>query len=291
MRWPGGWPWAVWLIGLPVASFCAAQPAGRVDVGLGEAQAERSEVLFFDDFEDANTLGWSVSKQRDITLGAWVFGDPIGTMSDSVPAQPDAPFEGTGCAYTGENPEALPGADDVDDGAVYLTSPAIDLSSAASARLSYVRWYYNRDVGEDPDYDSDYFAVLASDDDGQTWVVLEYLDYWASVNTWTSREVDLEQFIDLTETVRLRIAASDGIREGSIVEAAIDNVLITTDSPGLGDGDFDNDGDVDVLDFRNFQRCFGQPGTGNCAPADLAEGPLIDTADFAAFVVALTGPD
>jgi len=58
-----------------------------------------------------------------------------------------------------------------------------------------------------------------------------------------------------------------------------------------GDGDFDADGDVDLLDFADFQTCFGMLGTGACTAGNLTgPGGMIDVSDFAGFSSTLTGP-
>jgi hypothetical protein len=63
-------------------------------------------------------------------------------------------------------------------------------------------------------------------------------------------------------------------------------------APLLGTGDYDYDGDVDLLDFASFQQCF--TGTGNgplhaaCEQGDFDGDRDVDDADTAAFVAALT---
>ncbi len=58
-----------------------------------------------------------------------------------------------------------------------------------------------------------------------------------------------------------------------------------------GDGDFEPDGDVDLVDAAAFQQCFGQVAGPACLAGNLI-GPdgLIDLADFAALADLLNGP-
>ena len=105
----------------------------------------------------------------------------------------------------------------------YMVSPTIDLSGASYADLEFVRWYYNRDIGEDS---GDFFVAEASDDNGSTWVNLETLGTSQSANSWTVRTFYLESYINMTATVRLRFGASDGPSLGNIIEAAIDDVVV-----------------------------------------------------------------
>ncbi|MCP4249732.1 MAG: hypothetical protein GY778_22040 [bacterium] len=60
---------------------------------------------------------------------------------------------------------------------------------------------------------------------------------------------------------------------------------------GLGDGDFEPDGDRDLADYAAFQRCYGAEAGPACYPANLTGSTgLVDLADFAAFVAGLIGP-
>ncbi|UCC31905.1 MAG: choice-of-anchor J domain-containing protein, partial [Phycisphaerales bacterium] len=177
---------------------------------------------FADDFESGNAQGWDFyGPDSTASTGDWEIGDPVGTVSGSDQAQPENAYEGTGCVFTAQNSSL--GVNDVDGGVVYLVSPTIDLSGASSTELTYVRWFYNRDLGEDS---GDFFVAEVSANDGATWVNLETLNTNQSANTWTPRSFMLEDFITLTGTVRLRFGAADGSSLGNIIEAAIDNVEV-----------------------------------------------------------------
>jgi len=56
--------------------------------------------------------------------------------------------------------------------------------------------------------------------------------------------------------------------------------------------DSDHDGDVDLADTANFQRCFGRPGAPSslCRPMDLTMDMKIDLADVVEFDYRITGP-
>lgn len=59
------------------------------------------------------------------------------------------------------------------------------------------------------------------------------------------------------------------------------------------DGDFDDDGHTDMLDFAALQRCFAGPGGSiapECVTRDIDRDGDIDLDDFQAFVWAFTGP-
>ena len=58
-----------------------------------------------------------------------------------------------------------------------------------------------------------------------------------------------------------------------------------------GEGDFEPDGDVDLLDFAAFQRCFGSIGTSPCENANLNGSGMIDINDYTEFESVLVGPN
>lgn len=55
-------------------------------------------------------------------------------------------------------------------------------------------------------------------------------------------------------------------------------------------GDADGDGDADMQDIANLQRCFGQSLPGGCDIFDFDGSTTIDLSDFALFHGLLTGP-
>ena len=62
----------------------------------------------------------------------------------------------------------------------------------------------------------------------------------------------------------------------------------------LGDGDFDDDGDVDLEDFANWDDCMtgpdGAPYESGCEAFDTESDGDVDLRDFAGFQEAFTGP-
>lgn len=196
------------------AAGCSAEDS-YLDVVLGEQVTVRA-----DDFE-AGPSGWAYhAPSSTATAGNWTWGDPDPTAYQ--PGDDVTPDPGVNCWFTAPNPGGE-GTDDVDGGVTTLLSPVIDLSAYSDARISYWRWFANRDLGED---EGDYFRADVSSDGGTNWVNLETLDMNQSAAAWTKREFDLENFIPLTAQVRIRFQASDGPATGNLIEAAIDEVRI-----------------------------------------------------------------
>jgi hypothetical protein len=58
-----------------------------------------------------------------------------------------------------------------------------------------------------------------------------------------------------------------------------------------GDGDLDNNGDVDLLDFAAWQRCYDVlPVAPECQEGDFDGDGVVDLDDYAAFADSMTGP-
>jgi hypothetical protein len=57
-----------------------------------------------------------------------------------------------------------------------------------------------------------------------------------------------------------------------------------------GNGDFDEDGDVDLADYRGMQQCIGLPGVGPCAAGNLAGNGWVNETDLQPFVELISGP-
>ncbi len=55
----------------------------------------------------------------------------------------------------------------------------------------------------------------------------------------------------------------------------------------FGDGDADNDGDIDLQDAGHLAICFGQLGVGACQVSNLTGGGTVDSADWAALAALL----
>lgn len=182
------------------------------------------------DFEAGGNQGWTVGSPDDATTGRWVRDDPNGT--DAQPE--DDHTAGAGnlrCWFTGQGSVGGSlGEADVDGGTTTLVSPAFDLAGADSARLSYWRWYDNVS-GASPN--ADVFEVDLSNDDGGSWSPAEVVGPTGPGTSggWTQVTLELESLLPLTSQMRVRFRASD-LGDGSIVEAAIDDVVLSVLGPG-----------------------------------------------------------
>lgn len=217
---------------------------------LGELEVN-SEFDFESGLEE-----WTIGSPSDnATAGLWEWGNPNGTTDQFGLVQPedDHTINGTQCLVTGNNSSSL-GSDDVDAGHTTLLSPIIDLSDMDDALISYWKWYTN-DGGDNPG--NDHWYVDVSNDGGSSWNVIE--NTTSSWREWQYKRILISEIISLSNEMQFRFIAEDIQYDGdngsggSIVEAAIDDVLIQSIyySGCINDGDVNGDGGVNVLDIVN----------------------------------------
>jgi len=207
------------------------------------------------DFESGSQQWTAGSPSDNASAGIWEWGNPNGTNDQYGLVQPedDHTENGTQCFVTGNGSSSI-GSDDVDNGKTTLLSPIIDLSNMDDALLSYWKWYAN-DGGDNPG--NDHWYVDVSNDAGNTWAVLENTP--SSWREWQQKRILLSEYTLLSNAMQFRFIAEDIQYDGdngsggSIVEAAIDDVLIQSIyySECTNDGDVNNDGGVNVLDIVN----------------------------------------
>lgn len=199
---------------------------------------------------------WTIGSPSDnASTGLWEWGDPNGTTDEYGLVQPedDHTVNGTQCFVTGNNSSSL-GSDDVDAGHTTLLSPVFDLSNMDDALVSYWKWYSN-DGGDN--MGNDHWYVDVSNDGGNNWSTIE--NTTTSYREWQRKRFLLSEIIPLSNTIQFRFIAEDiqyagdNGSGGSIVEAAIDDLLIQSIyySSCIGSGDVNGDGGINVLDIVN----------------------------------------
>jgi hypothetical protein len=137
------------------------------------------------------------------------------------------------CFVTGNGPVGGDvGVNDVDNGTTTLLSPTFNLSAATqSCIVSYWRWYSNNQGGAP---NTDNWVVDISNDGGTTWVSAENVNPPnAQQNTWVRVDVNVIALFGTPNQVKLRFRASD-LGTGSIVEAAVDDLVVLTSSGTTG---------------------------------------------------------
>ena len=231
-------------------------------------------ILAFEQSFESNAIGWVVTNDASTTSGQWERGNPTG---NSTRGEPGSAADGNFCLLT-ENGN---GNFDIDGGCTTITSPLIN-TSAAGTTVSYSRWFDNTGAGSGADPNNDLMTVEVTD--GLSgWTTLEVIGPVAqSSGGWYDVSFLVSDFVENTSSFQIRFTACD-LNAGSVVEAAIDNLLIEAiecnDEPELP-GDFNGDCVVDGADFGDL---LSQWGNAN-SPADLNGNGTVDGADVGLFL-------
>lgn len=177
---------------------------------------------FADNFE--NDFGWIVGAVDDnATTGIWTRVDPNGTQGGTIQPENDHTVVGTQCFVTGQgSPGGSIGEADVDAGKTTLLTPVCNLTGFTTPSVFYWWWYVN-DGNATVD---DTFRVDATED-GVAWVNLATIS--TSSPAWSSASHSLAGLFSDYSAIQIRFVAED-TGGGSIVEAAIDDILIADDA-------------------------------------------------------------
>ena len=235
-------------------------PANRFFAGVGEIV-----TILEDEFE--TDQGWTV-EDVDVETGSWERGVPAG---DGARGDPLTDFDGSGQCYLTGN--AL-GNSDVDGGPTRLISPLLDLGAGNDPVLSYARWFR---CDDDLPPAQDFLDVEVSNDDGASWTLIETV---ADTEGWVQQTMRIADYVALTAQVRVRFSVMDN-PNNSKTEAGIDAVEVSDlVCVVAGNGDFDDDGDVDLDDFARFPDCLAGPGATPDPPDPFSVEDCLTAFDF-----------
>jgi len=193
-------------------------PSFKVGEGSSNTFIATMEKGYEDDF-DIN-LNWIANSTANMT-GEWVRAKPRQTLYFGVEANPgqDSRDDGELCYVTGNG---LPGGacDDIDNGVTTLTSPVMDLTTYTDPGISYDTWFYNAG-GNSAINDT----LIISMSNGKTEVVIDKV--FGITNGWKSlNNLKINNYLDITNEMKLIVTASDISNSGHIVEAGFDNFSV-----------------------------------------------------------------
>lgn len=208
--------------------------------------------------------------------GQWAWGLPTGGGGEY--GNPDPTSGHTGARVYGYN---LSGDYANYLSETHLTTTAIDCSRLSEVSLKFWRW-----LGvERSTYDHAYVRVSTN---GTTWATIwENPDTATEDGSWVLQEFDLSAIADNQPTVYVRwtMGSTDG--GWRYCGWNIDDVEIWG-LPRMGNGDADDDGDVDLADFGRLQACTGVAlVTTECENLDMDGDGAVTSADLPAFVAKL----
>jgi choice-of-anchor B domain-containing protein len=169
-----------------------------------------------DDFISALKLGWIATTTA--ATGDWVLETPIGTSNGGQAATPSSDVNtdlGRDCYLTG-NAAGQPGSSDVDNGAVTLTSPIMDLTTYKNPTLRYDEWFYNGG-GAGTIINDSMWVKLSNGTDEK----IIHVAKGTGLNKWTKISLPLKGLLPLTKNMKVSFTAADE-DPGHLVKAAID---------------------------------------------------------------------
>ncbi|MFZ1703646.1 MAG: choice-of-anchor B family protein [Saprospiraceae bacterium] len=188
------------------------------NAGSLEITLERGIVDFFE-----TDLGWEILSSSNNMSGVWERAVPRATFTaDNIASNPGIDDETDYGSFAFVTQNGLPGAAcaDVDNGTTTLISPTFDLLGYTNPELSFSYWFFT--AGGASPFDDSLKVYITN---GETEALL--MVNGTNTNGWDRLEkIKLNDFLVLTDDMRLIIEVSDLSPTGHIVEAAFDNVSI-----------------------------------------------------------------
>ncbi|MGQ0626664.1 MAG: matrixin family metalloprotease [Phycisphaerales bacterium] len=266
--------------------------SGTVNAPITPVVAQVGQAtLVLSDNADTN-LGWTLGGVAGdtATSGRWVRGDPNGTAVGGVAVSPEDDNSAIGafCFHTGQGTAGgATGEADVDGGRTTLLSPIFNLSGSFASNISFARWYSNS-RGAAPN--ADVFTIDISNNAGSTWTNVRTIGPTGAGTDggWVLDSFDPATFVPLTANMRLRFIAEDA-GSGSLVEAAIDDVVITGTNcvnPPTCPGDFNNDGVTEPGDLDEFITAYFSGVPAETARCDFNNDGVTEPGDLDEFITA-----
>ena len=225
--------------------------------GSHEVTAQTGVDLVLDDDMESGDGGWTTDADPTTTAGFWERAVPVGTINGGIEFAPsvDATVKGTQCWVTQNGlPGGSAGAADVDNGAVYLTSPTFDLADG-DAVVGFKWWLVNDDFGTATED-----ALLVEISNGGDWIAV--MSITNGTPGWNDAGFNVADYVEPTATVSLRFTASDN-PNNSLMESAIDDLTISriecVSAPGCPE-DLNGDGGVTGADLGLLLAAWGTAG-------------------------------
>ena len=242
-----------------------------------EALVGEPVTVLADDFE--TDQGWT-AENLGATSGDWQRGVPVNDPGWEY--DPISDSDGSGQCYLTQNQY---GNTDVDDGAVRLISPTIDMS-AGNVTIGYDYYLYLTETAGGVDR----LLVEINSNDGEgAWTEIARHDTSGGLN-WRSQvieQADLDAAgVTLTSTMRIRFTTNDGDPQ-SINESGLDAFYVITLSCEEGPecfGDLDGDNDVDLADLAQLLSNYGTTSGASYEDGDLDGDGDVDLADLASLL-------
>lgn len=195
--------------------------------GTGGALNIELEEGYYDDF--MLDFGWTVSSTA--TSGIWVREKPNPSFSGFTPSNPGADLN-SDCsdkAYvTGNADDFTASADDVDDGATTLISPAFNVTGLTDPRININIWFSNSGGTGVP---NDTLKIILNDGSAQ-YTIGRFHTGNTTLHSWLPQSFKISDYTAATTNLTIRIIATD-YSPGHVFDAAVDVFEITEGGVGI----------------------------------------------------------
>lgn len=189
-------------------------------VFLDVRQGNNGDEIWKDDFE--SNRGWTINANNNdtATTGQWQVADPEPTSGDGIVVQPGDAAGGQRALVTGAAAGGSVGAFDIDGGTTSATSPTVQLPSNGSAALAFDYFFAHLNNATTDDF----FRVSVIDGSNTSTLFEQRGAASPRAGRWQRVNQNLDRFAG--RNIRLLVEAADA-GSGSLVEAGVDNILIT----------------------------------------------------------------
>ncbi|MGJ8592923.1 MAG: FG-GAP-like repeat-containing protein [Aquaticitalea sp.] len=203
--------------GLTVASGGDFGSSESTNFCVGDVPCEDADLTVINiDFENGTGTDWTTSGTA--TSGAFIIANPTAVTDGGVLTQPedDHSAVGTNAFFTATNTSA--GVNDVDGGVAIATSPIYTIPSESNLSI----WYFfgQRDAGDDA---GDFFRLEYSINGGSSYTTLASYGDVTVQALWT----EATAVIPANSSLVIRVSAADGTANGDLIEAGIDDFVVT----------------------------------------------------------------
>lgn len=176
---------------------------------------------YMDDF--VTDEGWTAEASDGVRFGQWERGVPQGTTFSGIPFAPgeDAAGDFGNEAYVTDLPNASAGSNDVDGGVVTLTSPKFGPLGPYALQVSYQYWFGNNGGDLNPND----LLTISITNGIETRIVREYVAPGGP--RWQADSFLVADYVEINDDLQLIVSTSDFDDSGHLVEAAIDQFLVS----------------------------------------------------------------
>lgn len=189
---------------------------------------ELTELVFYVDegiYDDFTfDFGWNVAGTA--SRGFWEREVPVGVSNgDGMLQNPayDVSFDCGDYAYMTGNGSAVPNAEEVNNGEVFLLSPTFDLTGMDNPHINYNAWFFCMH-GAPP---NDTMEVYLLNGLGDAVVIDKHFNGGLPMGQWNPMSIAVESLIPLTANMQILVKLGDYPETENVTEGGFDTFSVT----------------------------------------------------------------